>query len=60
MKVKIEFEVNLPDNIELTDDEIEEFLRYHFRDNGIMSGRNPLVNEVEPEPIFGTFYWGYD
>lgn len=36
MKVKIEFEVELPD-VEHTEEQLEEYLRYHFRDNGSVS-----------------------
>ena len=58
MKVKIEFEVELND-VEHTEEELEEYLRYTFRDNGSMSGENPFYGEQEPEPIFGTFEWEY-
>lgn len=56
MKVKIEFEVELPD-VEHTDKELGEYLRYHFRANGEMSLENPFYEHGEPEPIFGTFDW---
>jgi len=61
MKIKIEFEVNLPD-VKHSQGELEEYLRYHFRDNGSMSCSNPfeVASDSEPEPIFGTFDWGYD
>lgn len=53
--VHVEYDVNIPlDNV--TDDEIEEWLRFELRDNGIMNGNNPL-SSYEPQPIFGTFYW---
>lgn len=56
MRIKIEFEVEIPDNIEHTDNELEEFLRFEFRDNGSMSGDNPF-KKLYIEPVFGTFYW---
>ena len=58
MKVKIEFEVEL-NEVEHTEEELEEYLRYTFRDNGCMSGKNPFYGQQEPEPIFGTFEWEY-
>ena len=58
MKVKIEFEIELPD-IEHTEDQLEEFLRFEFGDNGVKDSRN-VFNEAEGvEPIFGTFEWSY-
>lgn len=56
MKVKIEFEAELPDDIEHTEDELEEFLRFEIGDNGAMSGDNPFSGEIV-EPVFGTFMW---
>jgi hypothetical protein len=56
MRVKIEFEVELP-NIPHTEDELEDFLRYEFRDNGSLEGNNPF-NKAQiggVDPIFGTF-----
>ena len=58
MRIKIEFEVDLPDDIEHTDEELEEFIRFELGDNGRMNGSNPF-NGMEVEPVFGTFYWGY-
>jgi len=55
MKVKIEFEVELPD-VTHTFDELEDFLRYEFRDNGSLSGGNPFYKaKIYVAPIFGTF-----
>jgi len=54
MKVEIKFTVKLPD-IPHTDEQIEEYLRFAFGDNGSMSGTNPFVELPTPEPIFGTF-----
>lgn len=55
MKVKIEFEVELP-NIPHTFDELEDFLRYEFRDNGSLEGENPFNKaRTQVSPIFGTF-----
>lgn len=58
MKVKIEFEVEL-NEVEHTEEQLEEYLRYMFRDNGQMSTKNPFYEQGEPEPIFGTFEWEY-
>jgi len=62
MKVKIEFEIELPDDIEHTEDELEEFLRFRLGDNGIMSGKNPFDSKrprCNTDPIFGSFEWDY-
>lgn len=61
MKVHIEFDVQVPDlpGLEAGDSNdaiIEEWLRFSFHDNGVMSTKNPLCY-VEPEPILGTFLW---
>ena len=56
MRVKIEFEVEIPD-IHHTEDELEAYLRYHFRDNGELSLPNPFNDLEEPAPVFGTFMW---
>lgn len=40
-----------------TEDQLEEFLRYTFRDNGFMSSKNPFYGQRNVEPIFGTFEW---
>lgn len=59
MKVKIEFEIELPD-IEYTEDELEEFLRFSYNDNGSMKTDNPFnVARSDTDPIFGTFEWDY-
>ena len=57
MKIKIEFEIELEDVEEYTEDQLEEFLRYNFRDNGCMSSENPFYGQISVEPIFGTFEW---
>lgn len=45
--VSVSFDVNIPDDI--SDDEIEEWLRFNLHDNGEMSADNPLVDtEIEP------------
>lgn len=56
MRVKIEFEVEIAD-IPHTDEELGAYLRYHFRDNGELSLRNPFNDLEEPAPVFGTFQW---
>lgn len=56
MRIKIEFEIDLPNNINATDEEIEEFLRFELNDNGVINGSNPFINH-SIEPIFGTFEW---
>ena len=57
MKIKIEFEIKLEDVEEYTEDQLEEFLRYTFGDNGCMSSKNPFYGQGSVEPIFGTFEW---
>jgi hypothetical protein len=59
MIIRIEFEVEVPD-IEHTEKELEDFLRFSFRDNGYLEGSNPFIKQGQPEPIFGTFDWNYD
>jgi hypothetical protein len=49
--VKVEIEVRVP--VPATPGEIEDWLRYCYRDNGSLSQANPLIN-FEPEP-FGNF-----
>lgn len=55
MKIKIEYEVELPD-ISHTDDELEAFIRFETGDNGVVFGSNPFYKE-SLEPIFGTLSW---
>jgi len=57
MKIKIEYEAEIPD-IESTDEEIEEFVRFECGDTGGMSMKNPFNGEII-EPIFGTFEWNH-
>ena len=57
MKIKIEFEIELEDVEEYTEDQLEEFLRYTFRDNGCMSCESPFYGQESVETIFGTFEW---
>jgi len=58
MKIKIEFEIEIPDEIESTDDELEDFLRFRFGDNGVLSGNNPYNKvRINTDPVFGTFDW---
>jgi hypothetical protein len=56
MRVKIEFEVELPD-IPHTEEELEAYLRFSFRDNGELALINPFNDLGEPDPVFGTFEW---
>jgi len=56
MRIKIEFEVEIED-IPHTESELEEYLRYSFRDNSEIRLPNPFNNLDEPEPVFGTFTW---
>jgi Tfp pilus assembly protein PilP len=59
MKVKIKFEVELPE-VEHTKEQLEEFIRFQFRDNGVMKRNNPFDSRVKScDPIFGTFEWEY-
>ena len=55
MRVKVEFQVEIPLE-DVSDEQIEEWLRYRLNDNGSMTTKNPL-GDHEVEPIFGTFYW---
>jgi hypothetical protein len=59
MKVKVEFEIEF-DEIEHTEEQLEEYLRFMFGDNGVMSGNNPFnVKGQNVDPIFGSFSWDY-
>lgn len=60
MRIKIEFEVEIDEVDNYTDEQLEEYLRYNFRDNGIISIKNPFYEQGEPEPVFGTFEWSYE
>ena len=58
-RVQVKFEVELPETErEPTWKEVEEWLRFEFRDNGSMKIANPLSSH-EPEPVFGSFDWNY-
>ena len=57
MKIDITFTVDLPE-LSNSDEEIEEFLRFEFRDNGVLSGDNPFNQAgTTVDPIFGSFEW---
>ena len=58
MKVKVEFEIDLPE-IEHTKEQLEEFLRFNLNDNGRMEAGNPFDRKADCDPIFGTFVWEY-
>lgn len=55
MKIKIEYEVELPDILH-TGDELEAFIRFETGDNGRIESANPFLGETL-EPIFGTLSW---
>ena len=57
MKIRIEFTAELPD-INHSQEELENFLRFQLRDNGKLSGGNPFRGQ-SVEPIFGTLEWEY-
>ena len=55
MKVEIKFKVDVPD-VGATEQEIEDWIRFSFGDNGQIDGLNPLLDQHgDAEPIFGTF-----
>lgn len=63
MRVKIEFEIELPD-VKHSKKQLEEYIRYHFRDYWSLSGDNPFYrfeeeHGGEPEPVYGSFKWRY-
>ena len=60
MRIKIEFEVEINEVDNYTYEQLEEYLRYSFKDNGSISIKNPFYEQGEPEPIFGTFEWCYE
>lgn len=54
-RVKVSFEVEVPDVVH-TDEELEDWLRWEFGDNGRISCNNPFeVSGMSAEPVFGTF-----
>jgi hypothetical protein len=55
MKIKIEYEVELPD-IRHSENELEDFIRFETGDNGRIKSSNPFLGE-SLEPIFGTLFW---
>lgn len=54
MIVQIEFQARIPE--EATEDEINEWIRFELRDNGVIQTINPLEKHIL-EPIFGTLTW---
>lgn len=60
MRIKIEFEIELEDVEGHTEEQLEEFLRFEFGDNGHMSSLNPFYGKGSTDPIFGTFEWSYE
>ena len=58
MRIKIEFEVDVPD-IPHTEKELEEYLEYTY---GIISSihkSNPFFELGSPDAIEDTFYWDF-
>lgn len=57
MKIKVSFDVDVPDLPGLTNDEITDWIRFSFRDTGQIS-ENRLQEYVgDAEPVFGSFDW---
>lgn len=59
-RIKVEFEVEIPADARINDDNLEEWLRFRLNDNGEMAGDNPLdeiIGEVEPAGM--TFDWSW-
>ena len=57
MIVRVEFEIELPD-VEHTEEELADFLRFDLGDNSMLNGGNPFREaSAICEPIFGTFSW---
>ncbi len=56
MRVRVTFDVDVPDEVQATDEEIEEWLRFNLNDNGSMSNKNPLATR-EVTPVFPSFEW---
>lgn len=52
--VTVSFDVEIPD-VDVTDRQVEDWLRFELNDNGSLM-RSPISNN-ELEPIFGTFTW---
>lgn len=56
MRIKIEFEIELPD-IESTEYELDAYLRYSYGDNCSVAIANPFNVLGEPVIRYGTFTW---
>ena len=58
MRVEVKFEIEIPDTIAATNQQLEEWLRFSLNDNGTIRNDNPLLAAgVTAEPVFGTFRW---
>lgn len=54
--LKVTIEVRLP--AAATEDEVDAWLRFDFRDNGSIDSDNPLLHfSAEPWGSFGSFEW---
>ena len=57
MRVRVQFSVEVPE-VGATLEQVEDWLRFEFRDIGELSGDNPLIN-CYAEPVIGSFYCPY-
>ena len=56
MRLKVEFEIDVPNGVVFTDEQMDEWLRWAFRDIGTIQQNNPLEQAYpDPEPVPGTF-----
>lgn len=56
MRIRVTFEVQVPNDVLFTDHQLEEWLRWSFRDSGEITQSNPLEKkDPEPSPVAGTF-----
>lgn len=51
---EVRFRVRVPDGIQASDEQVQEWLRFNCRDNAEMRNDNPLAFR-DPEPVRGSF-----
>ena len=59
MRVKIEFEVEVPDDIPFVESDLDQYLGFHFEEHGSLTKKNPFYNEGKPAQIDGTFSYEF-
>ena len=56
MRIRVMFDMQVPKDVLFTDDLLDEWIRWSFRDSGAIAQNNPLeMADPEPMPVAGTF-----